>query len=329
MMHWSKSSGRTCPKCKSSDYNNRYFKLKINECGHSLCENCVENLFARQSGPCPTCGRTLKKSSFWEQMFDDPAVEKHTFYRKKLTKIFNLKLEDFKNLREFNDYLEMVETYAYNLAFDVDVDETKRKIEEFQQDNDDLIMKNKNKLSKDEEWINRMIEEEKQAAEKHGFQLADDQADRIVDRTDPKSQFEQDAKSVIAELMNSDTDASHIIGRKRYEALKLKEEADLKRAALGAKRSAEQAATLVRKKLRSVKTEEIVPLAFVSDGSPYVYVQPDLHINGPNLPNLEDLFSSGYLKHIKTATNWQSAGGYFEGLGCRRALMEAFCDLYC
>lgn len=129
----------------------------INECGHSLCKNCVETLFIRQSGPCPTCGRTLKKSTFWEQIFDDPNVEKQTYYRKKLMKIFNLKQDDFSTLREFNDYLEQVEIYVMNLAYDIDVDSTKRQIETFQKNYEDLIIKNKNRLSKDEEWIQRNL----------------------------------------------------------------------------------------------------------------------------------------------------------------------------
>ncbi|EJW77159.1 hypothetical protein WUBG_11930 [Wuchereria bancrofti] len=48
--------------------------------------NCVENLFARNSGPCPQCGKILWKKGFWEQIFDDPVVEKENHIRKKLGK---------------------------------------------------------------------------------------------------------------------------------------------------------------------------------------------------------------------------------------------------
>jgi len=80
-------------------------------------------------------------------------IEKQTHFRKKLQKVFNLKETDFETLREFNDYLEMVEQYVNNLIYDRDVEETKRKIEQFQREHEELIVKNKNKFSQDEEWI--------------------------------------------------------------------------------------------------------------------------------------------------------------------------------
>lgn len=338
---------RSCPKCKSSDYNNRYFKLKINECGHSLCENCVESLFVRQSGPCPVCGRNLKKSAYWDQIFDDPLIEKQTYFRKRLQKVFNLKRENFETLRQFNDYLETFETYVFNLTYDLDVEETKRKIERFQNEHEELIAKNKNRLSQDEEWVQRLLDEENQAKQQQGKEINNgiSSAEKLADDLSAAN----DPKSIIAELMTSNTDASQIVGRKRYEAMKMKEELELKRAALGLKRSADSVAErnndiniLRRKKLRQVgrkidnndvtsRGEQIVPLSSTSHsdlGKPFVYQKQDLHINGPEIPDLENLAPKGYLTNIKSAVNWQLAGGYFAGLGCRRALTEAFCDLF-
>lgn len=47
----------------------------------------MENLFARNSGPCPQCGKILWKKGFWRQIFDDPMIEKENYIRKKLRKV--------------------------------------------------------------------------------------------------------------------------------------------------------------------------------------------------------------------------------------------------
>lgn len=81
---------RSCPKCKTNEYTNRSLVMMINECGHSLCQNCVENIFARNSNRCPYegCIKVLRKNGFWEQTFDDPLIERENHIRKRLNKVF-------------------------------------------------------------------------------------------------------------------------------------------------------------------------------------------------------------------------------------------------
>lgn len=134
--------------------------MMINECGHPLCRNCVENLFARNSGPCPQCGKILWKKGFWEQIFDDPVVEKENHIRKKLGKIYNLKRMDFPTLRDFNNYLERIETIVMNLTYNIDVEETEAEVNRFKSENSELIERNKRKLDEDQIWIFQMLEEE-------------------------------------------------------------------------------------------------------------------------------------------------------------------------
>ena len=87
-----------CPKCKTNEFTNRSLVMLINECGHPLCKNCVENIFVRNQNYCPYegCGRVLKKSNFWEQIFEDPRIERETYIRRRLSKA-NLKNNDFSN----------------------------------------------------------------------------------------------------------------------------------------------------------------------------------------------------------------------------------------
>jgi hypothetical protein len=86
----STTTSRQCPKCKTSEFQNRSLVMMLNECCHPICQNCMENLFARNVGPCPykDCGRTLKKSAFWIQEFDDLRVERENFVRKRIVKVF-------------------------------------------------------------------------------------------------------------------------------------------------------------------------------------------------------------------------------------------------
>lgn len=109
------STSRQCPKCKTSEFQNRSLIMMLNECCHPICQNCMENLFARNVGQCPykDCGRTLKKSGFWIQEFDDLRVERENFIRKRILKTFNLQEDDFENLRDYNDYLERVEDIIF------------------------------------------------------------------------------------------------------------------------------------------------------------------------------------------------------------------------
>ncbi|EYC43437.1 hypothetical protein Y032_0494g2461 [Ancylostoma ceylanicum] len=135
--------------------------MMVNECGHPLCKNCVENLFVRNAGPCHVCGKTLRKNNFWEQVFDDPLIEKETHIRRRLRKIYNLKKDDFPSLREFNDYLERFECLVCNLAFGIDVEDTEAEIAAFKEANAELIEKNKKRLDEDQIWIMQNLKEDR------------------------------------------------------------------------------------------------------------------------------------------------------------------------
>lgn len=129
--------------------------------------------------------------------------------------------------------------------------------------------------------------------------------------------------------MTSDVDAGQIIGRKRYELKKAKEEEKLKQAAIETKRDAQKFERM-HHHLTTKRNEEIVPLSSsvaMGEGERYEYTPQIVELNGPPLPAIENLGRFGYLNHIKTASGWQNAGGYYESLGCYRALMEAHCDL--
>jgi CDK-activating kinase assembly factor MAT1 len=51
----------------------------------------------------------LRKAKFRKQTFEDTLVEREVDVRRRITKLFNKRREDFKTLRAYNDYLEEVE----------------------------------------------------------------------------------------------------------------------------------------------------------------------------------------------------------------------------
>lgn len=75
-------------------------------------------------------------------------VEKEMDIRKRVLKDFNKKEEDFATLREYNDYLEEIETIIFNLVNNIDIVGTNKRIEQYKKDNKEIIMKNKAKIGK-------------------------------------------------------------------------------------------------------------------------------------------------------------------------------------
>eukprot|EP00906_Rhabdomonas_costata_P010060 RCo014137 len=56
-------------------------------------------------------------------------------FRRQLSEIYNKTREDFASLRDYNDYLEEVETIVYNLTHEIDEHTMRAKIEAYKRDN--------------------------------------------------------------------------------------------------------------------------------------------------------------------------------------------------
>ena len=70
-------------------------------------------------------------------------MEKEVDIRRRIMRDFNRREEEFPNLREYNDYLEFVETIIFNLTNGIQVESTKRQIEDYKRQNRDQIQRNK------------------------------------------------------------------------------------------------------------------------------------------------------------------------------------------
>lgn len=307
---------RECKKCKSNEYTNKQLMMMINECGHPLCKNCVDNIFALNSGNCHVCNRLLRKNGFREQIYDDPLIDKETFLRRKLRKIYNLKLDDFESLREFGDYQERFETVVYNLVFETDVTETNAEIAAFEEKHKEQIDRNKRRLDEDQKWIEDQLREEKQMKSRVAEHLETDAREKEV------ASAVTDTRKIMDELRDSNVAAEVILGRERKKQV----EKEMEEKAEQEKRKQRNKEMLQTRKraAENMSFNTVIRIA----GRAYVHQPLELVINGPPMPNSSQIESMGYLAHIRTASPDLIAGGYTSALGCSRALFEARIDLF-
>jgi CDK-activating kinase assembly factor MAT1 len=125
------------------------------------CETCINRLFLSGPAPCPICKTTLRKSNFVVQTFDDLYVEKEVQIRKKVGNFFIKRLEDFPDLKSYNDYLEEAEDIIFKMINNVDVQETSEKIDRFRLENKDIIAANLAKQASEDKAISNQLAREK------------------------------------------------------------------------------------------------------------------------------------------------------------------------
>lgn len=303
----------TCPRCKTSKFQNPSLKMMVNVCGHGLCESCVDLLFLKGSGSCPECRIPLRRNNFRIQLFEDPTVEKEIDIRKRLLRDFNKKEEDFSSLAEYNDYLEEVETIIYNLGNDIDVVNTNKKIDQYKRDNREQILKSKGKLGREEYELEELLEMEKQQKEHRTHEI-------IVEETESKKKKIREKEALIDELMFSNANAKNIVETFAQQAKEAKEE---EAKALPAKIG--QFSTGIQFGKQSHST--FLPLP-VEDGPLYSYKPIVWQKDGPRVPPEEEAIEKGYINHVRGESLQERAGGFKCSIACMRALQDAFSGLY-
>lgn len=299
-----------CPRCKTTKYRNPSLKLLVNVCGHSLCENCVELLFIKGSGACPDCGTALRRNNFRLQLFEDASVEKEVDIRKRILRDYNKKEEDFDSLNDYNDYLEMIETIVFNLTNGVDLESTKKQIEQYKRDNKEQIQRSRLKMSRDEEHLDMLIEHEKQKADmrKH-LDLEEELREKNIKQ--------KNKQALIDELMFSDMPASDIVAIHKHDLYKDSET------------SLPKAATKFSTGIKwGIQEQPFLPIPEQKEAEPYSYSPVILEMCGPDLPSKEDVKTNGYLAHTYKPTKQEKGGGYDSLYACHRALQDALAGLF-
>nr|CAG4645754.1 EOG090X0BPM [Lynceus sp. MCZ IZ 141354] len=307
-----------CPRCKTTKYRNPSLVLMVNICGHALCESCVELLFVKGSGLCPECSTPVRRGNFRVQLFEDPTVDKEVDIRKRVLRDFNKRQEDFSTLREYNDYLEDIETIIFNLVNNLDVVNTNKKIEAYKRDNKDVIQRNRNKQSQDEIELENILEmEEMEKQEKSKQHISEEQEER-------KKKLKA-KEALIDELMFSDVDAKSILASHAVKLEKIKEK---------------EATPLKEKPKQQSQFSSGVHIGFKGQQGGFLPVpkQKDLPLYqckpcvidylGPSPPPRSSIVKLGYCANIRSATTSELAGGYMEAISCHRALQEAMNGLF-
>jgi len=166
-----------CSICRYELYLDPSMKLRKSDCGHNFCEKCIKRTFqSRVSLRCPVCKAALTKESFGQKEDIDPEFEKEMIIRKSIIKDFNKRSEDFKTLRQYNDYLEEVEDIIYNLVNFIDVEKTQERIKKYKLENQELIVINQAKKSEeDRQAQERMSAEKGEKEEKKKAQIMEEQ----------------------------------------------------------------------------------------------------------------------------------------------------------
>lgn len=248
----------------------------------------------------------LRKNNFWEQMFDDPFIEKENYIRRKMLKTYNLMEDDFASLAEYNDYLEHIEVLIHKLVNSDDVAAVEEEVKIFREQNLDAIERNRRRLNPDDQWIKGILDEEAKNNSQNYFDVA----------TDHYEDANNKPRSIISELRDSDLPAEMILDRER----KVQIEAEL----------AEKEERERRKRERTVRaTREVQSFGPVrQSGKPYHHTPFVLAYNGPLMPSVDELSNFGYLNHIRQPGADALAAGFRAELSCYRALFESRWDLF-
>ncbi|PAA51938.1 hypothetical protein BOX15_Mlig008523g3, partial [Macrostomum lignano] len=283
-----------CPECKATKYTNPSLKMMVNACGHALCENCVDILFSRGSGACPQCKTPLRRGQFRFQMFEDSQVEKELDIRKRLMKDLNLSEDNFSSLAEYNNYLEFVESAVFNLANEIDVEATKRSVEEFKKAHADAIKSNRLRRRPELAALDNVIESEASGSGRsNGVETAAAAAAPGATASDAAAAGAAAAVSSAASVSTASSTAS-----------------------AGVASTASMAGQNSRPPASSLDPDTLAEL-----------VKPHrLALNGPSLDSAAADAAVSVLADRLPAD--YPAGGYTAQLGLHRLLADAYCDLY-
>lgn len=303
-----------CPRCRTTKFQNPSLKMMVNVCGHGLCESCVDLLFLKGSGNCPECKIPLRRNNFRVQLFEDASVEKEVDIRRRVLRDFNKKEDEFGTLKEYNDYLEEVETIIYNLTHDIDIINTNKRIEQYKKDNREQIQKNKGRLGRDEYELEELLELEKQLGESRRQEI-------LMEETEAKKKRIQRKEALIDELMFSNTDAKNIVETFAQQAKEEKEEE--------AKKPPPPKITKFSSGIEFGRKSHTSFLPVPTDDGPlYQYISITIQPDGPHPPVDNDIINKGFMNHIRTETEQERAGGFRTNIACMRALQEALMGLY-
>lgn len=268
---------------------------------------------------CPECNIPLRRNNYRVQLFD-PMVEKELDIRKRILRDFNKKEEDFANLESFNEYLEDIENIIYNLCNNIDVLETNKKIEQYKKENRDVILKNKQRMGREEMELELILEQEREAEQQREDEL------KNVEKESKKKKT-QEREKLIDELMFSTESAHSILETFAHKKeIETQKEEAIKAAAPPPKKIATSSKFSSGVSFSSSINSQFLPIPITEEGEPYQYIEPNSDYDGPPAPSGDEL--KRFLKNVRAEEMVERAGGFSSRYSCMRALQEAMQSLY-
>ncbi|TPX39455.1 CDP-diacylglycerol---glycerol-3-phosphate 1-phosphatidyltransferase [Synchytrium endobioticum] len=214
-----------CPLCQTSGFLDKKLVVKVSPCGHRLCENCIRKLYptAGTTVRCPTegCRRILRRSDFVGRLFEDVYVVNEVTIRKKLQ--YDLTPEDFDgDASRYDEYLEKIEDWVYNIVNQVDVEMTEEEIAKFNREFADKIKKEKERAKEEAKEVALMEELIRRRRERMREQSLRELEEKEHIRKNEKEELlkklahskDQESKSIIAEIRTARAHRPKILSSK-------------------------------------------------------------------------------------------------------------------
>ncbi|KAB5582196.1 hypothetical protein PHYPO_G00184370 [Pangasianodon hypophthalmus] len=205
-----------------------------------------------------------------------------------------------------------VEEIVFNLTNNVDVENTRQMMEQYQRDNKDVIQRNKAKLTREQEELEELLLMEQQDLElKRLENLQEEQRHLHTKRKN---------KQALLDELSSHLPASLLLAQHKERAAQLESQIDKQKQNV-------KPAAIFSTGILMGQTVSLAPVANVEEAL-YRYHPLQIETYGPSVPELEQLSRLGYLNHVRGATQQDLAGGYTSGLACHRAVQDAFSGLF-
>lgn len=212
--YWSEDD--KCPICKTDRYLSPRLRLMISPCYHKMCESCIDRLFSLGPAACPVCGEIVRKQQFSAQTFQDLGVEEEVAVRRRVSKLFNRKPEDFPSLKAYNDYLEEFEEITFNLVNKIDVEHTQQRLAQYEALNKSVIAAHQQQ--RDQESEQQLQADEEARHERHA------RAQRVrAEQELEQKQREEDEREIVAELAKGRSTEEVMRDREKRLAMRARE----------------------------------------------------------------------------------------------------------
>jgi CDK-activating kinase assembly factor MAT1 len=243
-----------CPVCKTIRYLNKDMEFLINpECYHSMCVNCVNRLFNDGPNQCPYagCHKTLRRKGFRSAFFGDLSVEREVDIRRRVAAVFNQAEDDFETLRDYNNYLQMVEDLTFDLVSGTDAQRraAEATLQQWEAEHRADIERNRRAGREADEQSRRRLAAEREAARQRRVEALREAEEEKLER----------ARSREAELDSLAQGEAGAAGGAQRVQLKRRGHAAASRAVEAAVNTAVAAADVGRLSIRGLKEKKKAP----------------------------------------------------------------------